>query len=103
VLHSSGERKRVLDIKRGGLLPIDVLARWSGLEHQIERLRAGRPPDDLIDPRTLTPLTRTGAEGRLPSGRAGSARASRCGSVARALTRCSGRVDGVGLARGPQH
>ena len=102
VLHSTGERKRVLDIKRGGLLPIEVLARWSGLaagvtrgldaraaqrlrggrdvstaddaatlrdafdlvcalrmEHQVEQLRAGRPPDDLIDPRTLTPLTRT--------------------------------------------
>jgi len=101
VLHSTGERKRVLDIKRGGLLPIEVLARWSGLaagvtaastrtrlsaseaagtltaddaatlrdafdlvcalrmEHQVEQLRAGRPPDNLIDPRTLTPLTRT--------------------------------------------
>ena len=31
VLHSSGERKGVLDIKRGGLLPIEALARWSGL------------------------------------------------------------------------
>ena len=101
VLHSSGERKRVLDIKRGGLLPIEALARWSGLaagvtaastrarldaseaagtlaagdasilrdafelvcalrmEHQVEQLRAGLPPDDLIDPRTLTPLSRT--------------------------------------------
>ena len=101
VLHSSGERKRVLDIKRGGLLPIEALARWSGLaagvtaastrarlsaseaagtlsaddaatlrdafelvcalrmEHQVEQLRAGQAPDDLIDPRTLTPLTRT--------------------------------------------
>ena len=31
VLHSSGERKGVLDIKRRGLLPIESLARWSGL------------------------------------------------------------------------
>jgi CBS domain-containing protein len=31
VLHSTGERKGVLDIKRGGLLPVESLARWSGL------------------------------------------------------------------------
>jgi CBS domain-containing protein len=31
VLHSSGERKGVLDIKRRGLVPIEALARWSGL------------------------------------------------------------------------
>lgn len=101
VLHSSGERRGVLDIKRGGLLPIVALARWSGLaagvtaasttarirasaeagtlptddaavlrdafelcsavrmEHQVGRLRAGEPPDDLIAPRHLAPLTRT--------------------------------------------
>jgi CBS domain-containing protein len=100
VLHSSGERKGVLDIKHGGLLPIEALARWSGLaagvsaastrarleasekagtlaaadaavlrdafelvcelrmEHQVAQLRAGEPPDDLIDPKSLTPLTR---------------------------------------------
>jgi CBS domain-containing protein len=101
VLHSTGERKGVLDIKRGGLLPIEALARWSGLaagvtaastrarldaakaagtlseddaatlrdafelvsalrmEHQVEQLRAGRPPDDLIAPNALTSLTRS--------------------------------------------
>jgi CBS domain-containing protein len=101
VLHSSGERKGVLDIKRGGLLPIESLARWSGLaagvgasstrarlraseaagtlssddvailleafelvsalrmEHQVEQLRAGQAPDNLIDPKRLAPLTRT--------------------------------------------
>jgi CBS domain-containing protein len=101
VLHWSGERGRVLDIKRGGLLPIEALARWSGLvagvgaastrarldasdaagtlaagdvailrdafelvcalrmEHQVEQLRAGATPDDLIDPRSLAPLTRS--------------------------------------------
>ena len=101
VLFPGGERKGVLDIKRGGLQPIETLARWSGLaarvsaastrarlraaeaagtlaaddaavlsdafeltcalrmEHQVEQLRAGQPPDDLIDTRNLTPLTRT--------------------------------------------
>jgi CBS domain-containing protein len=101
VLHSTGERKGVLDIKRGGLLPIEALARWSGLaagvtaastrarldaaeaagtlsaddaavlrdayelvsalrmEHQVEQLRAGRPPDDLVAPEALTRLTRS--------------------------------------------
>jgi CBS domain-containing protein len=100
VLHSSGERKGVLDIKHGGMLPIETLARWSGLvagvaaastraridaseaagslsrddavalrdayellsalrmEHQVEQLRAGEKPDDLIDPKLLTPMTR---------------------------------------------
>ncbi len=101
VLHSTGERKGVLDIKHGGLLPIEGLARWSGLvarvgaastrarlnaseaagtlsrpdavalreafellsalrmEHQVEQLRAGERPDDLIAPKALAPLTRT--------------------------------------------
>jgi CBS domain-containing protein len=101
VLHSTGERKGVLDIKHGGLLPIESLARWAGLaagvgaastparlraaeaagtleaadvavlrdalellselrmEHQVEQLRAGRRPDNLIDPKSLPPLTRT--------------------------------------------
>jgi CBS domain-containing protein len=100
VLHSTGERKGVLDIKHGGLLPIEALARWSGLaagvgaastparlrasqeagtlepadaevlgdafelvcalrmEHQVEQLRAGQAPDNVIDPRALPPLTR---------------------------------------------
>jgi len=101
VLHSSGERKGVLDIKRHGLVPIQALARWSGLvagvsaastrarlrasleagtlkpddvailrgafelfsalrmEHQVGQLRAGEDPDDLIEPKSLAPLTRT--------------------------------------------
>jgi CBS domain-containing protein len=100
VLHSSGERKGMLDIKRRGLLPVEALARWNGLvarvsaastrariqasleagtvspddtailrdafelfsalrmEHQVEQLRAGEQPDDLIDPKNLAPLTR---------------------------------------------
>jgi CBS domain-containing protein len=32
VLHSSGERRGVLDIKRRGLVPVEALARWSGLQ-----------------------------------------------------------------------
>jgi CBS domain-containing protein len=101
VLHSSGERHGVLNIKKGGLVPIEALARWSGLaagvtaasttariaasaeagtlsrddaailrdafdlccavrmEHQVGQLRGGEPPDDLIAPRLLAPLTRT--------------------------------------------
>jgi CBS domain-containing protein len=100
VLMWSGEGN-VLDIKRGGLLPIEALARWSGLaagvgaastrarietseaagtlttddaatlrdafelvcelrmEHQVDQLRNGEVPDNLIDPKGLTPLTRT--------------------------------------------
>ena len=96
----SGERK-VLNIKKEGLLPIESLARWAGLaagvsaastrarleaaeatktlgsrdvailrdafeliselrmEHQVEQLRDGRPPDNLIEPATLAPLTKT--------------------------------------------
>jgi CBS domain-containing protein len=99
VLFWSGERK-VLDIKKAGLLPIEALARWSGLaagvgaastrarleasevagtldsedaailrdafelvcelrmEHQVEQLRAGSEPDNLIQPESLAPLTR---------------------------------------------
>jgi CBS domain-containing protein len=100
VLLWSGERK-VLDIKKAGLLPVEALARWSGLaagvgaastrarleaseaagtldardasilldafelfgelrmEHQVAQLRAGRPPDNRIEPASLAPLTRT--------------------------------------------
>ena len=101
VLHSSGERRGVLDIKRRGLLPIETLARWSGLRAGVSaastraRLKASREagpsarttrrtcatrsscsprsawstrwasserarlPDDLIEPKSLAPLTRT--------------------------------------------
>jgi CBS domain-containing protein len=101
VLHASGERRGVLDIKRRGLMPVEALARWSGLvagvtaastrarlkasreaatlspdeaaglrdalelfsslrmEHQVSQLREGREPDNLIEPGSLTPLTRT--------------------------------------------
>ena len=101
VLTSSGERKGVLDIKRRGLMPVEGLARWSGLlagvsaastrarlkaseeagtlspeqaaslrdafelfsslrmEHQVAQLRVGEQPDNLIEPKSLTPFTRT--------------------------------------------
>jgi CBS domain-containing protein len=100
VLFWTGERKE-LDIKKAGLIPIEALARWSGLaagvgaastrarleaseaagtldredaailrdafelvcelrmEHQVEQLRAGGLPDNLIQPESLAPLTRT--------------------------------------------
>jgi CBS domain-containing protein len=100
VLFRTGERA-VLDIKKAGLIPIEALARWSGLaahvsaastrarleaseaagtldsddaailrdafelfcalrmEHQVEQLRAGQPPDNVIEPESLAPLTRT--------------------------------------------
>jgi CBS domain-containing protein len=100
VLFWGGERKE-LDIKKAGLIPIEALARWSGLaagvgaastrarldaseaagtldredaailrdafelvcelrmEHQVEQLRAGDAPDNLIQPESLTPVTRT--------------------------------------------
>ena len=101
VLHSSGERKGVLDIKRRGLMPVENLARWSGLragvsaastrarlrasaeagtlteedardlrdalelfsalrmEHQVQQLRDGREPDNLINPQGLAAIART--------------------------------------------
>lgn len=60
VLHSSGERRGMLDIKRRGLLPIESLARWSGLRAGVSaastraRLRASREagtlsPDDATN------------------------------------------------------
>jgi CBS domain-containing protein len=100
VLLWSGERK-VLDIKKASLLPIEALARWAGLaagvsaastrarleaaeaagtlgsddaeilrdafelvcelrmEHQVEQLRAGGKPDNLIEPANLAPITRS--------------------------------------------
>jgi CBS domain-containing protein len=96
-----GEERKALDIKRGGLMPIEELARWSGLaagvaasttrarieaseqggtlssehaavlrdafelvcelrmEHQVGQLRRREAPDNLIDPASLSPLTRT--------------------------------------------
>ena len=101
VLHPGGERKGVLDIKRRGLMPVDALARWSGLiagvsaastrarlkasgeagtlspedaaslreafelfsslrmEHQVIQKRSGDMADNLIEPKSLTPVTRT--------------------------------------------
>lgn len=101
VLQSGGERKGMLDIKRLGLLPVESLARWSGLragvsaastrarlkasleagtlspedattlrdafelfsalrmEHQVGQLREGAVPDDLIQPKSLSPLARS--------------------------------------------
>ena len=55
VLHSSGERKGVLDIKRRGLLPVESLARWSGLRAGVSaastraRLRASAEAGTLTE------------------------------------------------------
>jgi CBS domain-containing protein len=101
VLEASGVRRGALDLKRGGMLPIEALARWAALsagvsakptlarldasaaagtlragdaaelrdafeflsalrmEHQLEQVRAGEDPTDLIEPSRLTPLTRS--------------------------------------------
>jgi CBS domain-containing protein len=101
VLEAGGVRRGALDLKRGGLLPIEALARWAALsagvsakatlarldaaaaagtlgagdaaelrdafeflcalrmEHQLEQVRAGDEPTDLIEPSRLTPLTRS--------------------------------------------
>ena len=100
VLTHEGEQRGVLDIKRGGLLPVVDLARWAAIttgvtgastslrldaaeasgvldradaatlrdafelftqlrmDHQVAQLQAGAAPDDRLDPRTLSPLTR---------------------------------------------
>jgi CBS domain-containing protein len=53
VLHSGGERRGRLDIKRRGLMPIEALARWSGLRAGVSaastraRLRASREAGTL--------------------------------------------------------
>ena len=40
------------------------------MEHQVDQLRRGEAPDNLIDPSGLMPLDAHGAEGGLPGGRA---------------------------------
>jgi CBS domain-containing protein len=53
VLHASGERKGLLDIKRRGLMPVEALARWSGLRAGVSaastraRLKASREAGTL--------------------------------------------------------
>jgi CBS domain-containing protein len=100
LVEHSGRRRGVLDLKRGGLVPIVDLARWAGmaagvasastparlraaaaagtldadaaatleeafhlvlglrLGHQVEQLRAGLAPDDLVRPADLGVVTR---------------------------------------------
>jgi CBS domain-containing protein len=100
VVEHSGERRGSFDIKRGGLLPIIDIARYTGvsagvmvnstlerleaaaaagklredesrsleeayelfsalrLDHQVHQLEAGARPDDQLDSKTLSPLTR---------------------------------------------
>jgi CBS domain-containing protein len=63
---STAERLRVAG-EAGTLPPSDALTLLEAhelivglrVEHQVEQLRAGQPPDDYIDPATLSPLTRS--------------------------------------------
>ena len=100
VVEHGGEHPGTLDLKHGGLVPIQDLARWGAmtagvtsattperlraagetgtlqaddthtlrdafelinnlrLEHQVAQMRAGRQPDDYVDPEELSPLMR---------------------------------------------
>ena len=72
VLEAGGERKGALDIKHGGLLPIEALARWAALSAGVERrVDAGAP------------ATRRGAAGTLSAADAARPRATRSSSSAR--------------------
>jgi CBS domain-containing protein len=55
VLHSSGERKGVLDIKRRGLLPVEALARWSGLRAGVSAASTRARLKASLEAGTLSP------------------------------------------------
>ena len=81
VLHSTGERKGVLDIKRGGLLPIESLARWGGLAAGVRaastraRLGRGAGRGDARSRRHRYPARRVRADLRAADGASGRAAA----------------------------
>ena len=83
VLHSTGERKGVLDIKRGGLLPIESLARWSGLAAGVTaastraRLDAAKAAGTLVGRRRGGAARRVRARLRAADGAPGRAAARR--------------------------
>jgi CBS domain-containing protein len=64
---ATGTVERLIVAEQAGTLPremtgslleaFDLLTELR-LEHQVEAMRAGAPPDDFIDPRTLNPLAR---------------------------------------------
>jgi CBS domain-containing protein len=89
VLHSSGERKGVLDIKHGGLLPIESLARWSGLAAGVTGGVDARAPwtPPCRPGRSRLPTRRTCATRSSSSPPCGwSTRSSSCGRAARRTT-----------------
>ena len=55
VLHSSGERRGMLDIKRRGLLPIESLARWSGLRAGVSAASTRARLKASLEAGTLSP------------------------------------------------
>ncbi len=55
VLHSSGERRGVLDIKRRGLLPVEALARWSGLRAGVSAASTRARLKASLEAGTLSP------------------------------------------------
>ena len=64
---ATGTVERLMVATEAGTLPRDVagslleafdVLTGLRLDHQVEALRAGRAPDDFIDPRTLSPLAR---------------------------------------------
>ena len=56
-LRVANERARFPAHRRKPRRGFDLLTALR-LDHQVEALRAGRPRDDFIDPRTLNPLAR---------------------------------------------
>ena len=55
VLHAGGERRRVLDIKRRGLLPVETLARWSGLRAGVSAASTRARLKASLEAGTLSP------------------------------------------------
>jgi CBS domain-containing protein len=55
VLHSGGERRGVLDIKRRGLLPVETLARWSGLRAGVSAASTRARLKASLEAGTLSP------------------------------------------------
>jgi CBS domain-containing protein len=55
VLHSGGERRGVLDIKRRGLVPVEALARWSGLRAGVSAASTRARLKASLEAGTLSP------------------------------------------------
>jgi CBS domain-containing protein len=59
VLHSGGERRGVLDIKRRGMLPVEALARWSGLRAGVSAASTRARLKASLEAGTLSPSDAT--------------------------------------------